>query len=150
MDACNKCYFDDSDIAPGCRPSFPVLLSELSAAKIPSHLSVQENPLESRDSHMVSYISVRTNQSQLCGQWVCVCCVRLSCLPAIILFNLAVKGWPWPRRVGKVEDLAAASVWMQVSRRTSRSRSGANHCLLESFPLFSELLSRTALGGRRR
>lgn len=30
-----------------------------------------------------------------------------------------------------------------------RSWSGANHCLLESLPLFSELLSRTASGGRR-
>lgn len=53
-----------------CRPGFAVLLSELSAAKIPSRFSVQESPLESRDSHMVSHISVRTNQSQLRG--VCV------------------------------------------------------------------------------
>lgn len=72
-----------------CRPGFAVLLWELSAAKIPSRLSVRESPLESRDSHMVSHISVRTNQSQLCSESVCVAWGCRVCLP---LFSLT---WLW-------------------------------------------------------
>lgn len=101
------------------------------------------------------------------GGVVCAVCVSLLCLPVIILYNLAVKGWPWPcvdsvwggevggsGLMGGVRDEAlmswCAGGWAsslladRTNGRPACPVSGANHCLLVSFPLLSELLSRTA------
>lgn len=99
--------------------------------------------------------------------WGChVCILRVAAVfpPR----NLAVKGWPWPcidssytggesfeaePGMGPACHLLKRGACLLcgdgTNGRAACPVSGANHCLLVSFPLFSELLSRTAPTGRQ-